>query len=81
MTGLNSLKSKIDMRNAIGNVGSVDDIRSSLALINPTEESDINKTLDWLRKSVIEERRMKNRASVIKMVKAKINVLVKYKKA
>jgi hypothetical protein len=68
------------MENAIGNVGSVDDIRSSLNLMEPDKQFNIDKTLNWLRKSVIEERRMKGRATVIKMIKSKINQIVKFQK-
>jgi hypothetical protein len=68
------------MRHAIGNVGSVDDIRSSLRLIAPADQSNLDKTLAWLRASVTEERRMKNRATVIKMIKVKIKQLAKYRK-
>lgn len=54
---------------------SVDDIRSSLKLMNPKTSFEIREDVDFLNRCLDFEIKMRNRASVIKMLRAKINKL------
>lgn len=52
-------------------MGSVDDIRSSLALIDPGDLIDAENDINSLSESIENERQNQNRKSVIKMLEAK----------
>lgn len=52
-------------------MGSVDDIRSSLALINPTDLSHAENDIAKLSESIINEMENQNRKSVITLLEAK----------
>lgn len=58
---------------------SVDDIRCNLALMNPRLSFEIKDTLVMLNTNLDYEVKGKNRTSVLKMLKAKINVIKKLK--
>jgi uncharacterized FlaG/YvyC family protein len=58
---------------------SVDDIRSSLRLMNPETSDEIRKYLDYFNRSLDFEVKNKNRGSVIRMLQAKINKVKKQK--
>jgi hypothetical protein len=61
------------------NVGSVDDIRCSLKLISPGNETFRKYDLRYLRKEGRKERKGQNRSTVIKMIRSKINNIEKMK--
>lgn len=52
-------------------MGSVDDIRSSLALIDPEDLIDAQNDLEILSDSIEDESQNQNRKSVIKLLEAK----------
>lgn len=52
-------------------MGSVDDIRSSLALIDPEDLIDAHNNLEILSESIENESQNQNRKSVIKLLEAK----------
>lgn len=52
-------------------MGSVDDIRSSLALIDPVDLIDAENDINSLSESIENERQNQNRRSVIKLLEAK----------
>jgi len=52
-------------------MGSVDDIRSSLALIDPEDLIDAHNDLEILSESIENESQNQNRKSVIKLLEAK----------
>lgn len=52
-------------------MGSVDDIRSSLALINPEDMVDAENDMSSLSDSIENEMENQNRKSVIKLLEAK----------
>jgi hypothetical protein len=58
---------------------SADDLNSSLKLINPQTGFEIRDTLEMLNSSLDNEVKNRNRASVLKMLKAKINKIKKMK--
>ena len=58
---------------------SVDDLRSSLALVDPKDDEDRNRYIKYLNDELIEERRVKGRATIIWMLEAKIGKLKKLK--
>lgn len=51
---------------------SVDDLRSSLALMNPTTDAQIESDAQILRENISYESRNKNRSTVIKMLQVKL---------
>ncbi len=61
----------------IQNVGSVDDIRCTLQLINPKSRFEIRENLNQLNYSLDFEVKNKNRISVIRLLQSKINKLKK----
>jgi hypothetical protein len=61
----------------IQNVGSVDDIRCRLRLMNPVTGFQIREDLQYLIRSLDHEVKNKNRVSVIKLLQAKINKVKK----
>jgi hypothetical protein len=65
-------------RDVINNT-SVDDIRSSLALMNPKTRFEIRDDLDYLNRGLDYEVKNRNRSSVIMMLRAKINKIKKLK--
>ena len=65
------------MKYLLSNLGSVDDIRSSIRLIDPKEPAFAKKDLHYLEKSLEYEKINKNRSSVIKMIQAKMNAINK----
>jgi hypothetical protein len=65
-------------RDVIGNT-SADDIRSSLRLLNPKSSEEIRRYTDYLNRSLDYEVKNHNRATVIKMIRAKINQYKKLK--
>jgi hypothetical protein len=65
-------------RDVIGNT-SVDDIKSSLRLLNPKSSDEIRRYTDYLNRSLDFEVKNYNRATVIKMIRGKINQFKKLK--
>ena len=65
--------------NDVINHTSVDDIRSSLRLMNPETTDEMRRYLDYMNRSYDYEVKNSNRASVIKLLRAKINQLKKFK--
>lgn len=63
----------------LANHTSADDMRSSLKLINPKSSEEIRKYLEYLNESLNDEVKNRNRASVIKMLRTKINQIKKQK--
>jgi hypothetical protein len=66
------------MKNVINHT-SVDEIRSSLYHVNPTTLKDTNEFIDYMKLSLKDELENQKRISVIKMLTAKLNQLVKMK--
>ena len=58
---------------------SVDDLRSSRALVDPKDDEDRHRYIKYLNDELIEERRVKGRATIIRMLEAKIGKLKKMK--
>lgn len=58
---------------------SVDDIRSTLHLMNPKTSEEIRKYLIYLNENFDYEVKNRNRSSVIKMLRSKINQIKKLK--
>lgn len=58
---------------------SVDDIRGTLKLMDPKSSEEIRKYLDYFNRSLDFEVKNKNRSSVIKLLRAKINQVKKQK--
>ena len=66
------------MEKVINNT-SIDDIRSSLQLMNPRTGFEIREDLDYLNRSLDYEVKNMNRVSVIRLLQAKINKVKKLK--
>jgi hypothetical protein len=66
------MKSRMDIIHT-----SVDDARSSLALINPTDCEEIKRTVNMLGDNLLEETRMMNRTTMKNMLTRKIKQLEK----
>jgi hypothetical protein len=64
------------MASVINNT-SVDDIRSSLNLMNPIIPFDIREDIDYLRRSLNYEVKNQNRSTVIKMLQVKLRKIEK----
>jgi hypothetical protein len=58
---------------------SVDDISSSLRLINPKTGYDIREDITMLNHNLAYEAKNKNRTAVLKLLRAKINKIKKLK--
>lgn len=58
---------------------SVDDLRSSLALVNPKDDEDRHRYIKYLNDELKEERQIKGRATIIRMLEANIGKLKKMK--
>lgn len=58
---------------------SVDDLRSSLALINPKDDEDRHRYIKALNDELDDEYRGRYRSTIIKMLDAKIRQLKKLK--
>lgn len=54
---------------------SVDDLRSSLALVDPKDDEDRHRYIKYLNDELIEERRTIGRATIIRMLETKIGKL------
>ncbi len=54
---------------------SVDDLRSSLALVYPKDDYDRHRYIKFLNDELKQEREIKGRATIIKMLEAKIGKL------
>lgn len=65
------------MKYLLNQLGSVDDIRCSLELLNPKNHQDIESVLKYLQSSIDDEKQNKNRATVIRMIKSKIKKINK----
>lgn len=61
----------------INRKGSVDDIRKSLKFINPSNEREMKKALARVSASHIDEQKHGKRATVLDMLMAKYNQLIK----
>ena len=58
---------------------SVDDLRSSLRLMNPDTNEDRNRYIKWLTEELDDEYRNRFRSTIIKMLDVKIRQLKKLK--
>ncbi|HLN56106.1 MAG TPA: hypothetical protein VK207_08940 [Bacteroidales bacterium] len=66
------------MKDILGNT-SADDIRSSLRLMNPKSSDEIRRYTEYLNNSLDFEVKNRNRATVVMMIKAKLNRIKKQK--
>lgn len=65
------------MKRFINNFGSVDDIKCSLCFVEPKNPSHAKADLKYLQDSLADEKKNKNRATVLKMIQGKINSIKK----
>ena len=64
-------------RNLVNNAGNTEDIRCSLYHINPKSDADKIDTINWLTICLNDERKNRNRSTVIRMIEVKKKQIVK----
>jgi hypothetical protein len=65
------------LSNSLSNLGSVDDIRSSIRFIDPQTPEKAKQDIEYLEFSLGQEKKVRYRTSVVKMIQAKINSINK----
>lgn len=67
------------MSTLAGNLGSVDDIRNTLALLHPENMLAVDWSIDYLQRSLEDEKQNRNRAGVINLLERKLKKIEKQK--